>query len=151
MIPVSPFSLFEGLLPAAKVIGSIAGDVAERAQGKGGLAGAFADAYSDLDANDDGRLNGADVLGHAVGLRDAVLEGVADLFGVETAGNAARGLGPDTNPGSGQAGSEAIPPAQILLSGAPPALPSAPAARAVENLPGVDEIRATYLELGQIH
>jgi hypothetical protein len=167
MNAVSPFSLLDRLSPT-QVVGSIAGTIAESAKGQNGLAGAFSDAWTGLDANKDGTLNGKDVLGHAVGARNAVLQGIADVFGYDT-GPAARAL----RDGAEQAGdfasataaaaasaaqqftssaaqnitTSAAPAAQMLLASAPPALPSAPAARAVENLPGIAEIRATYAAL----
>lgn len=153
MLPVSPFSLFEGLLPAAKMVGSIAGELAGKAKDHDAPPGAFATAFSKLDANDDGRLNGADLVGHAVGLRDSVLEGIAEMLGKEPgrdSENAGASANGPRNGGQAEA-THAMPPGQILLAGAAPALPSAPAARAVENLPGVAEIRATYLEMSQIH
>jgi hypothetical protein len=164
MNPVSPFSLLGRISPAAHVLGTIAADIAEHARGKGGLAGAFSDAYSGLDANDDGSLNGADVIGHAVGLRNAVLGGIADMLGIEkgtddgtddgtdgTAGGPGAARNGPAPAGTRTAANDPVPPPQAFTASAPPALPSAPAARALENLPGVAEIRATYTTLRTLH
>lgn len=156
MNAISPLSLLDKL-PPAQVLGSLAGNIAESAKGQNGLAGAFSDAWMGLDANKDGILSGKDVLGHAVGLRNAVLQGIADTFGYDT-GPAARAAREGAvgatqaahaaaERATGRSGAAATPPPQMLLAMAPPALPSAPAARAVENLAGISEIRATYTAL----
>jgi hypothetical protein len=146
MNAVSPFSIPSSLSPAAHVLGTLAGDIAESARGKGGLAGAFSDAFTGLDANDDGRLNASDVLGHGLGLRNAVLGGIADVFGVEQDPAKAGAGASDAMPhGAGPATTSA---AQMMIASAPPALPSAAAARALENLPGIADIRAAYAALG---
>jgi len=156
MTAILPLSLPDGLSPV-HVLGSIAGNIAESAKGHNGLAGAFSDAWMGLDANKDGTLNGKDVLSHAVGLRDAVLQGIADGFGYDTgpaaraaresAAEAAETVRDGARRTVGQFKAAATPPAQMLLASAPPALPSDPAARAVENLPGIAQIRATYAAL----
>lgn len=150
MNAISPFSLFEKLTPA-KALGAVAGEIAEHAKGQKGLAGAFSEAWDKLDANDDGALSARDVIGHAKGARDTVLHGIADAFGYDTspAARAVRDSAAEMFPASASRAAERVaermaPVAQHLLASAPPALPSAPAAQAVENLPGIDEIRATY-------
>lgn len=168
MNAVSPFSLFDTLSPGkvlGRIAGSIAGGIAEQAEGQKGLAGAFSEAWNGLDANGDGALNAKDVLGHAVGARNAVLQGIADTFDYPT-DPASRALreGASALAEGGEAlasqmgrrpASEiiqsAMPAAQLMIASAPPALPSDPAARALENLPGIDEIRATYATMRSWH
>lgn len=155
MNAVSPFSLFDKLTPA-RALGAIAGEIAESAKGQKGLAGAFSEAWGMLDANDDGALNARDVIGHAVGVRNAALQGLADAFGYDTSpgARAIRGAMSEaaraTTPEASAVAERDQAQASILqhvIASAPPALPSAPAARAVENLPGIDEIRAAYTAL----
>lgn len=149
MNALSPMSLFDKVTPAA-VLGRVAGSIADQGRGKSGLAGAFSNAWMGLDANRDGTLNGKDVLAHAVNVRDSVLQGIADSFGYET-GSAARAAR-EVAISAAQSAPDAARLADVLrprgqahrAAAAPPALPSAPAAKAVENLPGIDQIRATY-------
>ncbi|GKY87289.1 hypothetical protein [Sinisalibacter aestuarii] len=143
MTSLSPLSVVSALSPAANMLGTLAGEVAEAARGKDGLAGAFSDAFAGLDANDDGRLSAGDAVGHVAKLRNAVLGGIVDVFGVDKDE-------PDQRPTAGvRAGGLAGP--TPLSAAATPALPSAPAAQAVENLPGLAEIRATYATLRLMH
>ena len=156
MNAISPFSLFDTLSPG-KMLGRVAGTIAESAKGQNGLAGAFSAAWDGLDANNDGALNAKDVLSHAVGARNAVLQGIADAFDYPTnaqahaaedaAGDAIASVATTAK----TMARSAVPAAQMLIASAPPALPSAPAARAVENLPGVEDIRATYATLRNWH
>lgn len=155
MNAVSPFSLFDKLTPA-RALGAIAGEIAESAKGQKGLAGAFSEAWDTLDANDDGALNARDVIGHAVGVRNAALQGLADAFGYDTSPGA-KAMRDGMGEAAGAIASGAAVVAgrdprdtsilQHIIASAPPALPSAPAARAVENLPGIDAIRAAYTAL----
>lgn len=154
MNATSPFSLFDTLSPG-KLPGMIAGAVAERTAGQNGLAGAFSDLWHGLDADGNGQIGAMDAVGHAVGLRNAVLQGIADVFDTQgtTAGARPNGTGitvdsPDAvGRGFAPATDSSGPIVQTILAAAPPALPSAPASRAVENLPGIDQIRATYAAL----
>lgn len=131
MSAVSPFSVIKNLAPGAHVLGTLASDIAESGRGKSGAVGAFSKAFDTLDANNDGKLSARDVIGHAKGLRDAVLTGLA---GSEKSPRteADRSVGP------------AMAPARAGIAALHATLPSSIAANVVQDLPGVAEIRATY-------
>jgi hypothetical protein len=134
MSAVSPFSIIKSLAPAASVLGTLAGDIAERGRGKSGAIGTFSKAFDTLDANNDGKLNARDVIGHAKGIRNAVLTGIAGGFGADSS----------PRPGAAGPSGPATAPARARISAFQPAPPSNTAARAVQDLPGIAEIRATY-------